>query len=1024
MPNTITVAAGTRTVTGDLTMFVAAEGDLFVAGGGVGAIERRDSNTQITLSEVWAGPTLTNAPGWTILPLGPSWQSTTKISKAVSDLIRRWDAASPFRFDAYGTLAERALYNDQGKDFVFLEIEDFRARLYIKLTNDVSAASWSAPVIIGTGGQVDFENALARVVQDRDAADAGIRQDVNTLRTAQQNGDAQLNADLAYALTGVRSEIAAGDAALAALQNSLATAVAENKMTLDAAVSTLASFSNTLNQTANNRFVNGRVTPEEFGANPDDQNFNNSPAINAMLANQRQTGRLPTLAYGKTYACADTINFDPSRNGLDGNSSTLSFHLKTFTDPATQAELVRNGSFDNDSEWIASTSTTLAPFYDGALNFTPPEGEQRFLEIGQLISAPAGSTLRVTLDVRFIESHTVGINTYRDVSIGFRRNTGNPNNSIVGGGQIGGSTWVFTNREFAYKPGAVVTHDFNLSESNPYLRVQTSAKVKINAISVKIIPNNVCLKLTVPPAAEGGLLRGHNIRDVRNLGIRGKPGTPEAVHVIATQWDTPVYTTPPNTDLGQHSRAGFYNVNISDGVGVAFDFRNRTYLSNFFNIRATAAVACVRTMPGAHDSGENIVFVGGNIGGGLCGVDNEGGFEIHMISTSIDFSRQWYKGQGGFSMIAGHLETNQPVDPNAPLIDVYGGHCHIQAKLQVNGSTDLADTTLAYPFRVGLGGFLNIETETPYNLQGTSGALCQGEGRIRFVARGGTTRAISSILKRDDVHNIFGAASRFDGAEPGFLCWTQSSSPGLIQATRYAIDQITEGAFTGDFARSDLISNVNGGGTNTLTIGREIIMDGVFPGTTIIANPTATSAQMSSKFNKAPGTYSTGKWRLAARTRTGMELSAAQKRNGSKSLRLYRGLGGINQIHYIAFPIEAHHAAGFEMFWKIPPNGIPGSSTSIFFQGFFARLNTPPGALVPTILATQFITDQPQVGVNRETGVDWTRMTFNTHRVDPAGSEHDSYMPPGMTHVLVAINLSSTPGGFEMFIADPCASQF
>lgn len=1031
MANTITVATGSKTVAGDLTLFSAAGGDLFVAGGAVGKIERRDSNTQLTLSQGWQGPSLSGAAGWDILPLGPYWQSTITVSKAVSDLVGRWDAATPFRFDAFGSLAERDQYNGQGKGFVFLEIVDFRARLYIKLSNVDAASSWSGPVIIGTGGQVDFENAIATVVRDRDAADAGIRQAYaaadTDLRNAQVAGDSKISTDLANALLGVRSEFAAADSAIMSVQVALSAAVAANKLSVDQALSQLATFATTVSQVANGIVIKGRVTPEEFGAKADDQTFDNSDAINAMFREQWASGRYPTLRSGVTYACGKTLIFDPARNGLDGNAATFSFHLKTFVDPASQPELLTNGGFDSAANWIITTSTTMQPVFDGALKFTPPAGEQRFLEMGQRITAPAGSTLRITMKINAIVSQTVGINTYRDVTWALRRAGSDPNNSIVGGGQVGGSSWAYSNKEFSYKPGAIVTHDFNLSEDNPYLRLQTSAQIDLDYVSIKVIPNNVCWLLQVPPAAQGGSLRGHNIRDVRNVGIKGKPGA-EAAFVIATQWDTPLYTSPPGTDLGQHSRAGFYNVNISDGVGVAFDFRNRTYLSNFFNCRATASIACIRTMPGALDAGENIVFTGGNIGAGQCGIDNEGGFELHLISVSIDFSRQWMKGAGNITMVAAHLETNQPIDPNAPLIDVYpGGHFKIQGKLQVNGSTELADTILAYPFRVAAGGILDIDAETPYNIQGTSGALCQGEGRFAFKARGGSSRAMSAITKRDDNHNLFGSAARFETDNIDLLTWTTSSSPGILQATRYEFDLITEGAFTGDFVRGDTISNVNGGGsaTNTLTIGREIVMDGVFPGTVVIANPTTTSAQMSSKYNKAPANGVAGKWRLAARTRSGMQLSAAQKRNGSKSLRIYRGVGGINQVSYIAFPIEALHAAGFEMFWKVPPSGVAGQTASVYFTAQFARLFTQPGALVPTIApGSQFITDQPVLNIDRSAGTDWTRMFFSTHRVDPQGSQHDGYMPAGMTHVVVAINTSTTPGGFEMFIADPCASQF
>jgi hypothetical protein len=992
---TIDIAAGGTVVTGHDTHWMGAlgnySGDLITQGRNAGHILSVESDTQLTLAVPWEGPAVVGGR----YSAGRYLQSTDvgNLGPRVSDLYER----VMYLADEDQTPALKALLAEEVARAKLID-ETLTKRLYDEIER---ATLFDARVTERLAAE-DGDTLTNRISEERTRA-LGVE-----MTLAGQIADQSRNfTTILQNYTGVYAD----------LQN-MKTAVQNGALNMtDANTKFLA----LLDKVGKHPFVAGRVYPEEYGANADDQNFNNSPAINAMFEEQRKTGRIPTLRPNVTYACADTLQIDPSRNGLEGSSSTFSFHLKTFTDPNLAPELTRNGEFNNPDNWILTGNTTQNPIFDGAVNFTPPTEEQRFLEMGQQVIAPAGSTVRLTMVVAFIESHTVGINTYRDVTWSMRRAGSNPANSIAGGGQVGGQSWVYSNKEFSYKPGAVVTHDFNLSEANPYLRMQTSARIRIESISAKVIPNNVCMLLQVPPAAQGGLLRGHNLRDFRNFGMKGKPG-PEAVFVIGTQWDTPIYPQPPGSDLGQHSRAGWYNVNMDTGIGVALDFRNRTYLSNFINIRITAAVACIRTMPGALDSGENIVFLGGNIGAGLCGVDNEGGFEIHMISTSIDFSRQWHKGAGGFRMVAGHLETNQPIDATKPLIDVYGGHVWIDAKLQVNGTTDLDKTILPYPFRVGLGGFLHIETETPYNLQGTENALCEGEGRIVFVARGGSNRAMSTILKRDDVHNLFGNAGGFWSDTIDMLLWCESATFPNVQQDRYTVAHVTEGEFAANFTRSNQITDINAdrGGLNTLTIGREIIMDGVLPGTTIKTTNTAGSV-MTTEFNKAPGFYG-GKWRLAGRSRMGCELSIAQRRIGPRSLRLYREIGGVNQIINVAFPVEANHACGFEMYWMIPPQS-PGIS-AVYFQGAFARLHFQDKSPIPRVSSGQFITDQPQTNIDRSVGVPWTRMTFATNRVDPQGSEHDGYMPYGMTHVVVSINLSQCPGGFEMYIADLCASQF
>jgi hypothetical protein len=160
-PNSITVANGGLVVTGNLTSFVAAEGDHFIADGYVGLIASGDSTSQLTLKRPWAGPTLTDWVAWDISNVGPYWQSTASLNKRMTDLIAKWEVGT-VKWDAAGTLAGRDTYNNQDVGFVYLCISPQPFRLYAKLANTNSAADWSPGQIVG-GVDIGTVGIISRI---------------------------------------------------------------------------------------------------------------------------------------------------------------------------------------------------------------------------------------------------------------------------------------------------------------------------------------------------------------------------------------------------------------------------------------------------------------------------------------------------------------------------------------------------------------------------------------------------------------------------------------------------------------------------------------------------------------------------------------------------------------------------------------------------------------------------------------------------------------------------------------------
>ncbi|GLS45170.1 hypothetical protein [Methylobacterium brachythecii] len=145
--NSVAVTAGSPVVTGTLTSFVAAEYDIFILDGVVGVVDSRQSPTQITLKNPWAGPSQSAQLDWVIVNTGPYWSASKTTNAQLNELLRKWEAG-PFKWDATGTLAGRAAYNNQDAGFSYLAADITPFLFFIKLANTNSASDWSAGQVI------------------------------------------------------------------------------------------------------------------------------------------------------------------------------------------------------------------------------------------------------------------------------------------------------------------------------------------------------------------------------------------------------------------------------------------------------------------------------------------------------------------------------------------------------------------------------------------------------------------------------------------------------------------------------------------------------------------------------------------------------------------------------------------------------------------------------------------------------------------------------------------------------------
>lgn len=721
-------------------------------------------------------------------------------------------------------------------------------------------------------------------------------------------------------------------------------------------------------------------------------------AFNAMIAACRADGRVPTGRAGVTYYFSNTLTFDPSKVGFEGNGCKLSFANKTFSDPAAAAEKLSDPSFDTGAPWVVSTNNTVTPTYDGRLNFLFADGTLNYLEVGQQIACGAGDLLKIVVVFDEIRSTSYVANTFRDVILSLRANTGTAAGSIGSGASVG-TVGTAKNTDPQYVgAGSTFTFYVTAGAANPYLRIQSNTQVRIASISAKVMPNNTCVLFRTPA---DGQQRGHNYKNFRNFKILGRAD--QAAYVDGFYFDTQI--------SGFASRANFYNVDVSDNIGRPLVFANRAYLMNFYSCRIVGTKTALETISGSADAGENIAFFGGNLGGGEIGIKNEAGFAIRLFGTSIDFSRQWIVG-GNVTMFGGWLETNAPTVAGYPLIDVTNGEVILrQTRVQVDGSVT---AVLDYPFRVAAKCFLDIEAETPYNLHGTARALCTGDGRFRFKGVGGSSKEIEPITKRDANHNILGSGGGFEDSALLPLMWMSTTQTTAVQADRTHIvwpSSVT--ALTATFTRGAYAMTVSS--NSSLAIGNTLVGAGIRPGTIILAI-SGTTVTTNKRFTADGSSVAVSAHASGAYATAGMEISTSTHRTGAQSLRIFKtAIGASNLTATIAIPVEPGRAFGCEWYYKIPGGGT--GTTAVYFQTFFAKVAVDEDGVPCVAGNTVFISDLPQTSIDLAAGRDWTRLASHTNRYD-ATSAHDGYAPLWATHMLVVINLASAPSGFEMFIDD------
>lgn len=683
-----------------------------------------------------------------------------------------------------------------------------------------------------------------------------------------------------------------------------------------------------------------------FGARGGDPTHDDYPGIlEAIAAALEAGGGVLTLATGRRYTLSDTLVIDPTRITLIGHGSTLSFATKEFVDPEDAPERIPDpGVTSWHSEAAPWSAETLVTY---RTRLTLAIGRYR----GRVaVAAPAGSEpprLSFTLTPRNAKVPTFWQETHvsRSAAQGEQRD-----DEMV---------WTF---------------EIDARGTDLDLAVTLAKGTAPRLVSLKPLPDNACMRITTPVGAPLRLTIQNELRGFR---VSGRYDQEDFVDGIV--FDTPL----EEGQLGQNSRCQIFNIDVADGIGRGLVFGRQAYLVNLFGSRIIGKRTAIDTIsePMSHDAGENIVIMGGNIGGGEVAVSNRG-MSLRFISTSLNFTRQWYRGNGEALFVAAWMESKAfgPTDAAAPKfeegqyrIDVTGGHVRIDGGyLQLGGAPD-GPTYAEAVFRVAAGASLTLDGVAGYNWRSRSDVWAVGEGRVfcRNLVTG-LHDAIPAIVKRDSTHNRMVPTTA--GASPlqASGVWLGSSHSDAVAMARDLVAFVPAIRFHGRVSRGNPAVEI------------EQPTPGLEPGLALKGANLPVDAQIISVEEKrivmshaadtdglievAASRPPTGRLRLEP----GLDV-AGHELTGLVVVKEGIGRGTPGEI-CVAIPVGPGESVGIEFFW-LPPEGRR-EPFDLFCQLSFAALAQHDPDRPPLIRSRVSLTNASDRSEPDSTG--WRRMVLRS----------------------------------------------
>ncbi len=247
---------------------------------------------------------------------------------------------------------------------------------------------------------------------------------------------------------------------------------------------------------------------------------------------------------------------------------------------------------------------------------------------------------------------------------------------------------------------------------------------------------------------------GQATQRITGIALRG-PGKARGMAGIILRTEAP----------GRSSRISLFNLDIS-GFTNGVQFEDRAYLIQIYNTAIRGCENCVMSLPDQHDAGENVSFFGCTLSQSDVAVNNPGGFEMNFFATSLDYTPQWYSGNGLVNLYGCHLEMAAP-RTDQPLCNVTGN-----GVLQFHGGTIMVsgDSFAAHPENATVFHLQGVRSRavlvgtSVYNLRSASGSMAAGAGRLILQnLQGGPQKQLAPAPMHTRRADLFGGAGKMSG---------------------------------------------------------------------------------------------------------------------------------------------------------------------------------------------------------------------------------------------------------------------
>jgi hypothetical protein len=292
--NSITVTNGSPTVTGYLTSFVGAPGDLLILGNRSVPVLSVDSTSQITLAWAWPDSTSADRTDWSLVKTGEYWHDTVSTLVKVNELLAKIDLGLPFTINDAGTFAQRFRDDLQPQGFVYLAT-DFPAKIYVK--TGPTSSDWSLGIAVQSQATEAAIVAAAEAEAARDTAvPAATAAAASATTAATQAGNASTSATAAASSATAAASSATAASGSASTASSAATAAGTSATNAASSATAAAGSATAAGTSATNAASSASAASGSASAAASSASAASTSATNAANSASAAASTVPGLA--------------------------------------------------------------------------------------------------------------------------------------------------------------------------------------------------------------------------------------------------------------------------------------------------------------------------------------------------------------------------------------------------------------------------------------------------------------------------------------------------------------------------------------------------------------------------------------------------------------------------------------------------------------------------------------------------------------------------------------------------------